>query len=271
MLSFHQSRTKLQMWKKFTFLVAVCQLFTSANCCMSSASHSEVAKCTYSKVEGNYGCHNSFNCRWFDNGVRHTYKGMNEKTSLVFRNNYTYLEFDGEFCPEVSLIQIKCNGLITVDILNLPLSVTDVDFAGNSLTNIYNLQRLLELHNLKYLDLRSNRFRSFNLKYAVTDTVEWLDLSGNLITEIYIKTLIYRMFKGNVMAIDYRTNPINCRCQNFAKSLNTYDFKIKSCVYTECFICNWIKTNFFPSNFVQNELNLIVKYRAKCIPESPPK
>ena len=264
MLSFHQSRTNLQMWMKFTFLIAVCQLFTSANCCQSS-SHSEVTQCTYSKEEGN-GCRNSYQCRWFDDDGRHTYYGTDLAVLLFLHNGYKHLKFDGVFCPEVSHIMIKCKKLETVDILNLPLSVTHVDFSGNSLTNIHNLQRLLELHNLKHLDLRSNRFRSFNLKYLVPDTVEYLGLSGNLITEIYIKTLMYRIFYGNRMTIDYRSNPINCRCQNFANSLNTLDAKIISCVYTECFICNWIKTNL-----IQTDLIFIGEQSANCIPESPPK
>ena len=150
-------------------------------------------KCTYNKMEGYYGCHHSFQCwlsqEWYEFNVTESYG----QAYLVSSKNYKHLKFDGEICSEVRYIVIKCNDLETVDILRLPLSVTHDDFARNSLTYIKNLQRPLELHNMSFIDLRSNWFRSFILKNLVPATVDYLGLSGNVITGIYIKTLLYRM------------------------------------------------------------------------------
>ena len=152
-------------------------------------------KCTYNKVEGYYGCHHSSHCclsqEWYEFNVTESYG----QAYLVSSNNYKHLKFDGEICSEVRYVVIKCDDLETVGILRLPLSVTHDDFARNSLKNIKNLQRPLELHILSFIDLRSNRFRSFILKILVSATVGYLGLSGNVITQIYIKTLLYRMFR----------------------------------------------------------------------------
>ena len=257
------------MWIKFTFVAFICQLLTSANGCRSALS--EVAQCKYKKIINSktQQCHNHYSCSWrrFDKN-RYSRGISREGSYLLIEDDFKYLKFSGDFCPELSHLSIMCNDLQMVDLINLPISITELSFAANSLRKIENLQRLLELSELSFIDIRFNFLTRFNLNY-VPKTVKFLGLSDNEITEIDIKVLLNRLFKGNYFQIDLRRNPINCKCQNFQNNLKMFDTTATSCDYIECFVCNWLKTNEFYPNKLSTDFLFIVthKHTYSCIPD----
>ena len=158
------------MWIKFTFVAFICQLLTSANGCRSALS--EVAQCKYKKIINSetQQCYNHYYCSW--RRYRYSEGISSQEADLFVEDDFKYLKFSGEFCLKVSHVIINCWDLQMVDLLNLPISITQLHFSYNSLKKLENLQRLLEMEELSFIDLRFyilyfifNYLTSFNLNY----------------------------------------------------------------------------------------------------------
>ena len=181
-------------------------------------------------------CRNDYSCSWRRYDENRYNNGVDCKWTYLFdEEDFKYLNFSGEFCPKLSHVSIRCNDLQIVDLINLLIGITELCLGYNSLKKIENLQRLLELNRLFFLELRSDFLTRFNLNY-VHKNLGYLGLSDNKITEIDIKVLLNRMFNENYFHINLRRNPINCNCQNFQNNLKMFDTTATSCDYTECFL-----------------------------------
>jgi len=110
-------------------------------------------------------------------------------------------------------------------------SLMSLDISFCNITKISN-RFFSNLHNLVSLNLSDNRLRSFNFR-ALPQTLEVLDISGNSLTSVTVKTEMIRLL-DSLKHLDLTNNSFTCECRSLAvwkwcKKLRTENGGASSC------------------------------------------